>query len=97
MRKQVFPGQGFRFLSYYYIFIIYCYLFQEKTNYPACKQEDFRIYLCVMEKKQTSFRLSPEVLKKLKFIAVEHDKTLKDLYLEAVEDLIRKYGKKPKK
>ena len=50
-----------------------------------------------MEKKQTSFRLSPEVLKKLKFIALEHDKTLKDLYLEAVEDLIRKYGRKPKK
>ncbi len=50
-----------------------------------------------MEKKQTSFRLSPEVLKKLKFIAVEHDKTLRDLYLEALEDLIKKYGKKPKK
>ena len=49
-----------------------------------------------MENKQTSFRLSPEILKKLKFIAVEHDKTLKDLYLEALEDLIKKYGKKSK-
>ena len=50
-----------------------------------------------MENKQTSFRLSPEILKKIKFIAVEHEKTLKDLYLEALEDLIKKYGKKSKK
>jgi predicted DNA-binding protein len=50
-----------------------------------------------MEKKQTSFRLNPEVPKKLKFIAVEHEKTLGGLYVEAAEDLIRKYGKKPGK
>jgi predicted DNA-binding protein len=59
--------------------------------------ESFQVYVRLMEKKQTSFRLSPEVLKKLKFIAVEHEKTLKDLYLEAVEDLIKKYGKKTRK
>jgi len=50
-----------------------------------------------MEKKQTSFRADPNVLKKLKFLALEQDKSLNDLLLEAIEDLLKKYEKKPKK
>ena len=47
-----------------------------------------------MEKKQVSFRLDPGIIKKLKFIAVEHEKTLTDLFLEAIQDLLKKYNKK---
>jgi len=47
-----------------------------------------------MERKQVSFRISPVVLKQLKFLAVEKDKSLTELFLEAIEDLLKKYGKK---
>ena len=47
-----------------------------------------------MEKKQVSFRIDPGIIKKLKFIAVEHEKTLTDLFLEAIQDLLKKYNKK---
>jgi len=50
-----------------------------------------------MEKKQTSFRADPNILKILKFLALEQDKSLNDLLLEAIQDLLKKYEKKPKK
>jgi predicted transcriptional regulator len=50
-----------------------------------------------MEKKQVSFRINPQIIKKLKFLAVEHDKSLTDLFLEAIKDLLKKYEKKSKK
>jgi len=51
-----------------------------------------------MEKKQVSFRIKSQIIKKLKFLAVESDKSLTELFLEAVQDLLKKYekpGKKP--
>jgi len=50
-----------------------------------------------MEKKQVSFRIDPTIIKKLKFLAVENDRSLTDLFLEAIQDLLKKYGKKSKK
>jgi hypothetical protein len=50
-----------------------------------------------MEKKHVTFRIDPAIIKKIKFLAVEHDRTLTDLFLEAVKDLLEKYEKKPKK
>jgi len=50
-----------------------------------------------MATKQTSFRVDSEVLKKLRFIALEHDKSLNDILLEAIQDLLKKYEKKDKK
>ena len=43
--------------------------------------------------KQVSFRIDTRIIKELKFLAVEHDKTLTELFLEAIKDLIKKYGK----
>ena len=49
-----------------------------------------------MEKKQVTFRIEAAIVKKLKFLAVEQDRTLTDLFLEAIRDLLKKYEKKPK-
>jgi len=49
-----------------------------------------------MEKKHVTFRLDQPIIKKLKFLAVEHDRTLTDLLLEAIQDLFKKYEKKTK-
>jgi hypothetical protein len=50
-----------------------------------------------MEKKHVTFRVEPQLVKKLKFLAVEHDKTLTDLFLEALQDLLKKYEKRKSK
>jgi predicted transcriptional regulator len=50
-----------------------------------------------MEKKQVTFRLDPAIIKRLKFIALERDLTVTDLLLEAIQDLFKKYEKKPRK
>ena len=47
-----------------------------------------------MNKKQISFRIDPSVVKKLKFLAVELDRSLTDLFLEAIQDLLKKYKTK---
>jgi predicted transcriptional regulator len=49
-----------------------------------------------MEKKQVTFRIDQPIIKKLKFLAVEHDRSLTDLLLEAIQDLFKKYEKQPK-
>ena len=49
-----------------------------------------------MEKKQVSFRIDPPTVKKLKFLAVEHDRSLTDLFLEAIQELLKKYEKRVK-
>ena len=46
-----------------------------------------------MEKKHVTFRVDPELVKQLKFLAVETDKTLTELFLEALKDLLEKYKK----
>ena len=50
-----------------------------------------------MEKKHVTFRVETAIIKKLKFLAVEKDRTLTNLLLEAIQDLLKKYEKKPKK
>ena len=50
-----------------------------------------------VDKKLVSFRIEPQIVKKLKFIALEHDKTLTDLFTEAIQDIMKKYEKKAKK
>ena len=50
-----------------------------------------------IEKKQVSFRIDPPILKRLKFLAVEIERSLTDLFLEAIQDLLKKYEKKQKK
>jgi predicted transcriptional regulator len=46
-----------------------------------------------MEKKAVTFRIDPTIVKKLKYLALDHDKTLTELYLEAIQDLFKKYGR----
>jgi len=49
-----------------------------------------------MDKKQVSFRLDRITIKKLKFLAVEQERSLTDLYVEAIHDLLGKYQKEAK-
>ncbi|MCG2776499.1 MAG: hypothetical protein L6406_12540 [Desulfobacterales bacterium] len=49
-----------------------------------------------MDKKPVTFRIDPNLIKRLKYLALDHDKTLTDLFLEAIKDLIKKYEKKLK-
>ena len=56
----------------------------------------FLINNLFMDRKQTSIRLNAETLKKLKILAVENDKSLNEILLESIQDLLKKYGK-PKK
>ena len=46
-----------------------------------------------MEKKQVTFRIDPSIIKEFKFLAVEQDRSLTDLFLEAIQDLLKKYKK----
>ena len=50
-----------------------------------------------MERKHVTFRVDPETVRKLKYLALDHDKTLTDLFLEAIQDLLKKYEEKGKK
>lgn len=47
-----------------------------------------------MEKKKVTFNLDTQLVKKLKFLAVEQDKSLTDLFFEAIQLLFKKYEKK---
>ncbi len=47
-----------------------------------------------MEKKQVTFRIDPALLKNIKFLAVEKDRSLTYLFIEALLDLLKKYEKK---
>ena len=46
-----------------------------------------------MEKKQVSFRIEPGIIKELKYLALEQDRNLTDLILEAISELLKKYKK----
>jgi predicted DNA-binding protein len=50
-----------------------------------------------MDRKQTSIRLNADTLKRLKMIALEEDKSLNDILIEAIHDLLKKYENKAKK
>jgi len=47
-----------------------------------------------MEKKAVTFRLDPSLIKRLKYIALDQDRTLTDLLLEGIDYLLKKYEKK---
>ena len=47
-----------------------------------------------IDKKQVSFRIEPGIIKKLKYLALEQDRNLTNLLLEAIKDLLKKYEKK---
>ena len=49
-----------------------------------------------MEKKHVTFRIEPALIKNMKYLALDHDKTLTDLFVEAIQDLLKKYKKKDK-
>jgi predicted transcriptional regulator len=46
--------------------------------------------------KQTGVRLDPELIKAVKHLAVDADRSFASLISEAVEDLLKKYSKKSK-
>ena len=50
------------------------------------------------ERRTYSVRLRPEVMKKVRFLAVESEKPVSELLEEAIDDLIKKHsaGKKAK-
>ena len=47
----------------------------------------------MMDKKQVSFRLDRATIKRLKFLAVDQERSLTELYVEAIQDLLNKYEK----
>ena len=49
-----------------------------------------------MDRKQVSFRIDPRTIKELKYLALEQDRNLTDLFLEAIGDLLEKYRNKNK-
>jgi predicted transcriptional regulator len=44
--------------------------------------------------KQTGVRLNPDLIKAVKHLAVDKDRSFSSLVSEAVEDLLKKYSKK---
>lgn len=48
------------------------------------------------ERKTYSVRLRPDVMKKIKLMAVEEEKPLSAMLEEAIENLLKKYGKQTK-
>ena len=47
-----------------------------------------------MDKKQVSFRIEPSIIKRLKYIALEQDRSLTDIFIEAINDFLKKHEKK---
>jgi predicted transcriptional regulator len=45
-------------------------------------------------KKQSGVRLDPELIKSLKHLAIDLDKSFNSLVEEAIEDLLKKYSSK---
>ena len=50
----------------------------------------------IVPRKQVAFRIDQDIVKRLKFIALEQDKTLTDLILEAIQYILKKYENKSK-
>ena len=63
--------------------------FNQCTNHSPLK-------VPIMNRKQVSFRIEPDIIKRLKFIALEQDRSLTDLFLEAIKEILKKYEKKAK-
>ena len=50
-----------------------------------------------MKRKQVSFRVDSELIKKLKYMALDQDRSLTDIIVEALNDVLKKYEKKTNK
>jgi hypothetical protein len=50
-----------------------------------------------MGKEQVSFRIETGIIKDLKYLALEQDRNLTDLFLEAIRGLLAKYKKDKKR
>jgi hypothetical protein len=53
------------------------------------------ISLNMKDKKMFATRIDKETLKNLKFLGVHLEKSLSSLFEEAIQDLLKKYEKKP--
>jgi hypothetical protein len=51
----------------------------------------------VMARKNVTTSIETELIKKLKYLAVDREKPLNELFEEAIELLLKKYEKKAKK
>jgi hypothetical protein len=69
-------------------------LYLSKTFFPFSKLYD-KLYF--MDKKPVTFRIDPHIIKQLKYLALDNDRTLTDLFLEAIQDLLEKYERNPEK
>jgi predicted DNA-binding protein len=47
-----------------------------------------------VEKKQTGARIPPELYRRLKVLAAQHDRRIGELVQEAIEDLLKKYKRR---
>ncbi len=54
------------------------------------------LFKAPMKKKPVTFRIDPSLIKRLKYLALDYDKTLTDLFLESIQDLLKKYEKEGK-
>jgi len=50
-----------------------------------------------VEIKQVTFRVDAQLVKRMKFVALEKDRSLTDLLIEAIEDMLKKYERQEKK
>ena len=50
-----------------------------------------------MARKNVTTSIQAELIKKLKYLAVDTERPLNELFEEALQDLLKKYEKKPKK
>ena len=55
---------------------------------------DYYIIYSMAKKKTFSTRIDEDILKELKHLAVDTDKSLGKLLEEAIQDLVKKYSKK---
>ncbi len=59
--------------------------------------EKIFLYVHFMPRKPLSTRIENDLQKEVKRLAIDLEKPLNDLLEEAIEDLLKKYEKKPKK
>ena len=54
-------------------------------------------YIKIMARKNITSSIEVELIKKLKYLAADTERPLNDLLEEAIQDLLKKHDKKPKK
>jgi hypothetical protein len=82
-------------LSWFWVFMLKCLLaYMFTNNHDFCQTFSFENIMA--DKKMFSTRIDPDLLKELKHLSVDSEKSLSDLTEEAIKALLDKY-KKPKK